>query len=98
MKENISVIPGRAEGASPESIATDQSVFARSAFQSRRLVFMDPGLRPAAGPGMTAACALNTSSLKRRGEQQAALGPQLVLAARELERRAHADGAFVGLA
>src|SRR5471032_2607092 len=37
-------------------------------------------------------------SLERRGEQQAALGPQLVLAALELQRRAHADRALVALA
>src|SRR3954447_22380155 len=37
-------------------------------------------------------------SLKRRGEQEPAFGPQFVLAARKLERRAAADGALVGLA
>src|SRR5471030_1675963 len=37
-------------------------------------------------------------SLERRREHQAALGPQLVLAALQLERRAHADGALVALA
>src|SRR5262249_52038111 len=39
-----------------------------------------------------------TSSLERRGVEEAALGPQLVLAARELQCRAHADRALVGLA
>src|ERR1700761_6644967 len=33
------------------------------------------------------------TSLERRREEQAALGPELVLAALQLERRAHADGA-----
>src|SRR6185437_3757608 len=37
-------------------------------------------------------------SLESRREQQAALGPQFVGAALQLQRRAHADGAFVALA
>src|ERR1700743_1213759 len=39
-----------------------------------------------------------TILLERRREEQAALGPELVAAALQLERRAHADGALVALA
>src|SRR6478609_1248695 len=37
-------------------------------------------------------------SLEGRGEEQAAFGPELVLATLELQLRAHADGALVALA
>src|SRR5690242_12421458 len=37
-------------------------------------------------------------SLERRREQETALGPQLVVAALQLQRRAHAHGALVALA
>src|SRR5689334_13698520 len=95
MKESIAVIPGRADrrsAASPESITTIASSLAPSVVQalSRWLWIPGPPLRGVPGQ--------RTDSLERRGEQQSALGPQLVLAARELERRAHADRALVGFA
>src|SRR4029077_15895800 len=48
------VIPGRAEGASPESITTKLSV-SRGRVKTARPEFMDSGLGPAGRPGMTAA-------------------------------------------
>jgi len=44
------VIPGRAKGASPESITPGHAAVRR--IRSARIVVMDSGLRAARGPGM----------------------------------------------
>src|SRR5882672_11427859 len=53
--------------------------------RSRRKAFMAAGARP-------------QRSLERRRVEQPALGPQRIGAARQFQRRAHADGALVALA
>ncbi|MBV9427287.1 MAG: hypothetical protein JO084_06170 [Bradyrhizobiaceae bacterium] len=57
MPASIAVIPGRAEGASPESMNTDQA-------SSAGPVFMGSGLAASRRPGMTAARMI-TGSLPR---------------------------------
>ena len=53
------VIPGRAEGASPESITTNHSMSrGRRAFSC--FLVMDPGLAAARRPGMTIVYIRNT--------------------------------------
>jgi hypothetical protein len=50
----LPVIPGRAEGASPESLTTDRYAFAPSC-PNATIVVMDSGLLASLGPGMTIA-------------------------------------------